>query len=385
MDFEITDAQAELVNVFGEFAHRYFTLDNVRQWQRDEGLPDDVCKAFVDEYYRYSALSGADGRSGSLFLQTLITEEMSRVAGASLPFANDIMNLRILQDFAGTSEQAEAVMSEYRKTGRLAFALAVSEPTGGSDTMSMRTNVKSYDGQLVLDGRKTFVVNGEYAPNIMVAAIDKDAPADRYPKLSFWLIPRELDGVSAYPIKKIGQKMLPFSDMVFDNVKIAPEYHLENDRKTGFPQLFHLLEIGRVMVCAQSLGMARAAMEDAVHHASKRRAFGSTIGDFQQIQQMLVDMEVKIRNMRGMVYRAAWSFDRDAKDKRLAVALMKRYVPRAATEVASDALQILGGRGYTDNERVSWIWEDCRGNQISEGTDQIMVRVAAPMIFDAYE
>jgi alkylation response protein AidB-like acyl-CoA dehydrogenase len=84
--------------------------------------------------------------------------------------------------------------------------------------------------------------------------------------------------------------------------------------------------------------------------------------------------------MRYAVYHAAWSFDADEPDKRLTVALMKRYVPKAATQVADAALQIFGGRGYTDDERVSWIWQDCRGNQISEGTDEIMTYIAAPMI-----
>ena len=86
--------------------------------------------------------------------------------------------------------------------------------------------------------------------------------------------------------------------------------------------------------------MAQAAMEDAVAHANTRMAFGTNIGSFQQIEQMLVDMEVKLVNMRNMVYRAAWDLDHSAEGKRLSVALMKRYVPAAATEVVSDALQI---------------------------------------------
>ena len=98
---------------------------------------------------------------------------------------------------------------------------------------------------------------------------------------------------------------------------------------------------------------------------------------------MLTDMEVKLANMRNFVYRAAWEFDNGEHD-RLTVALMKRYVPATATEVASDAMQILGGRGYTVGERVSSLWQDCRGFQIAEGTDQIMVYIAAPLIMARY-
>ena len=125
-------------------------------------------------------------------------------------------------------------------------------------------------------------------------------------------------------------------------------------------------------------------MEDAVAYARARTAFGTQIANFQQIEQMLTDMEVKLDAMRGFVYKCAWSQEQGRQD-RLSAALMKRFVPNAATEVASDAMQILGGRGYTREERVSSIWQDCRGFQIAEGTDQIMVYIAAPLIMKKYE
>ena len=99
---------------------------------------------------------------------------------------------------------------------------------------------------------------------------------------------------------------------------------------------------------------------------------------------MLTDMEIRLWNMRNLLYEAAMKSDEDAPDKRLAIALMKRYIPAAATQVASDAMQILGGIGYTERERVSHIWKDCRGNQLAEGTDQIMVYIAAPLIRQKY-
>ena len=269
-------------------------------------------------------------------------------------------------------------------TFELLFALAISEPEAGSDAMNMQTYTRTVDEHLILNGRKTYVNNGEYAPYIMVAAIDRDCEAPgKYPPMTFWLLPRHLKGVSAYPINKIGQSMLPFATLVFDNVELSPAYRL-NGRQEGFRQLFRLLEFGRVFTCASSLGMARAAMEDAVAHARSRKAFGVQIGRFQQIEQMLTDMEVSIYNMNSMLYRAALAVDNGGPDERLSVALMKRYVPDAATEVASSAMQILGGMGYTEGARVSQLWQDCRGNQIAEGTDQIMVYIASPLIMEKY-
>lgn len=382
MDFSLTDHQKNIVATFREFGESAFTPDRVFQWRKDQGLPDEIMRGFVDRYFSFDVRE-KDRRGMSIMSQALILEELSRCAGASLPFQNDLFNLQIIGDFADEGVFAE-VLADYRTTGRLMFSLGVSEPNAGSDTMSMTTSVETIDGHLVLNGKKTYVNNGEYSPSILVAAIDKDAPdTDKYPPLSFWLIPHNLPGIRAIPINKIGQSMVPFASVSFDNVELKPEYRLKG-HEGGFRHLFKLLELGRVFTCASSLGMAQAAMEDAVANARQRKAFGVPIGQFQQIEQMLTDMEVSLRTMRAMLYQAAWSIENNTDDKRLSVSLMKRYVPRTATQVASDAMQILGGLGYTESSRVSTIWQDCRGNQIAEGTDQIMVYISAPLIMDRY-
>ncbi|MFQ9741957.1 MAG: acyl-CoA dehydrogenase family protein [Slackia sp.] len=317
-----------------------------------------------------------------LFAQVLVLEELSRASARRCHFIPTFFSCRFSRRLRCGADGP--IREEYQKTGRLAFALAVSEPSAGSDTMGMKTAVSLRDDALVLNGVKSFVNNGEYAPALLVAAIDEEASAESgEPTLSLWLIPRDLEGIRVVPEDKIGQSMLPFASILFDNVVLDESYRLRGDAK-GFSQLFKFFEFGRVFVCATALGQAQAAMEDAVRWAQARSAFGASIASFQQIQQMLTDMEVKLANMRNLVYQAAWEFDRGEHD-RLTVAMMKRYVPATATEVASDAMQILGGRGYTSQERVSSIWQDCRGFQIAEGTDQIMVHIAAPLIMKKYE
>lgn len=382
MDFALTEYQKSVIATFREFGEAVFTPEHVYQWRKDQGLPDEVARGFVDRYFGLEDAGGVR-RSMSITSQTLILEELSRCAGASLPFQNDLFNLQILGGFADDG-MVSRVRDDYRETGRLMFSLGVSEPGAGSDTMSMKTSVVTKGGTLVLNGQKTYVNNGEYSPNILVAAIDRDHEGeDVYPPLSFWLIPHDLPGIRAVPINKIGQSMVPFASVSFDGVELKPEYRLKG-HEGGFRHLFKLLEFGRVFTCASSLGMAQAAMEDAVANAREREAFGKPIGQFQQVEQMLTDMEVSLRTARSMLYEAAWAIENDTKDKRLSVALMKRYVPQACTQIASDAMQILGGLGYTESSRVSTIWQDCRGNQIAEGTDQIMVYIAAPLIMDKY-
>lgn len=382
--FALSPEQERLVAAFRAFGESIFTPERVFQWKRDQGLPDEVVKGFTDLYFSFESPVGGNSFAHDVMGQTLILEELSRCAGATLPFQNDLFNLQIMNWFADSTRFSDA-LEFYRKTGRLMFSFAISEPLAGSDSMGMQTSTQTIDGKIVLNGQKNYVNNGEYSPNILVAAIDKDVKEPgKYPALAFWLVPRDLKGIRAYPINKIGQSMLPFASLSFEDVELLPEYRLSGN-EGGFRQLFRLLEFGRVFICASSVGMAQAAMEDAVAHAREREAFGVRISRFQQIEQMLTDMEVSLYNMRMMLYRAVWEIENDAPHKRLSVALMKRFIPEAATKVASNAMQVLGGLGYTEGSRVSSIWEDCRGNQIAEGTDQIMVYISAPLIMEKYE
>lgn len=386
MDFGLTDDYRKLVESVHAFAEQHFSFDNVSQWRRDEGLPDEVVRDFVNlDFNGFGVIHRRNHERYDILAQVLVLEELARTSGAVLPLMNDFLNLQIMEEFAASGE-SDAMRSEYQSEGRLAFALAVSEPQSGSDLMSMQSRTCTVDGVLRLNGEKIFVNNGEYAPYLLVAAIDEDQKPGKHPVLSFWLVPHSAPGVTAYPIEKIGQSILPFSSVSFDNVELQESWRLHGKR-SGFPQLFKLFEVGRLFACATSLGLAQGAMEDAVAFAQGRESFGKKVTDFQLVQEMLVDMELKLENMRFSIYRTAWLLDTDADDHqvRLAVALAKRYVPKTATEVASDAMQIMGGRGYTCSERVSSIWQDCRGFQIAEGTDQIMVHIAGPLVLEKYE
>lgn len=383
MDFNLSSEQKKFVASFRAFGTEVFTPDHVSQWCKDQGLPDDVMKRFVDTYYKFADKESTSAAGHSLLDQALIIEELSRCAGATLPFQNDLFNLQIV-DALSEAGNVDSAVADYRETGRLMFALAISEPDGGSDVMSMKTSTRTLDGKIVLNGRKSYVNNGEYAPYIVVAAIDADAQTDdSYPALALWLVPRNLKGIAAVPIDKIGQDMLPFASLSFQDVELKPEYRISAEHG-DFRRLFQMLEYGRVLLCASSLGMAQAAMEDACAHARSRKAFGVQVGRFQQIETMLTDMELRLTNMRSILYRAAWAVDKGDSERRLAVALMKRYIPETSVEVASDAMQILGGLGYTESSRTCRVWRDCRGNQIAEGTDQIMVYIAAPLIVEKY-
>lgn len=382
--FALSAEQRRILDGVRAFGERHFTHENIRQWRKDQNLPGNVVKEFLDMDFGLIEFVTGDSHQGqSLFTTSLILEELSRSAGATIPFVADFLDIHVLARLA-SAEHFERIAEEYRKTGRLGFSFAVSEPQAGSDIANMSTVARTVDDGYVLDGRKTFVNNGEFTPFILVVACDGDREDEgEGAPLSAWLVPYDLEGVRTYPIEKRGQRLLPFSDVLFEGVKL-PRWCKLSEGGFSRHDLNSFFRWGRVLTCAGSVGMAQAALDDSVAHAFEREAFGETIASFQQVQLMLVEMEVKVQTMRFMLYQAARSLDEDTEDARLNVALAKHYIPRTAVEVASDAIQVLGARGYTENERAYGIWEDCRGSQIMEGTDQIMVNIAAPLLKKKY-
>ena len=143
-------------------------------------------------------------------------------------------------------------------------------------------------------------------------------------------------------------------------------------------------ELGRILVCASSFGLACAAFNDAAKHAATHMVKGRLLASIPQVQEKLTNMQIKLRSMQALIVDAANSADQNGEAgeslSHLDSALMKYYVPKAATEVADDAMQIFGAMGYTDETRVSRIWRDCRGNQLAQGSDDIMAHVAAKFI-----
>jgi len=147
----------------------------------------------------------------------------------------------------------------------------------------------------------------------------------------------------------------------------------------GFLQLMKNFELERLVICAGVLGQAQAAYEDAARHAATRKQFGQKIGDFQLIQLKLVNMAVKLENLRNLVYKSAWMVDNGVPLKTMA-AITKLYAGQAGFEIADDALQIHGGLGMTEDCRISRIWRDMRVNRIGAGTDEVMVYIVGRQI-----
>lgn len=282
----------------------------------------------------------------------------------------------------GSPEQVKFV-SENIMTGKGGFSLGITEPGAGSDNNAMTTTAKDNgDGTITINGTKSFVTNGDNADYLLVVARDAE-PINPQMWASMWFVPINSKGITTSPMHKIGWKSQGnMCEVHFDDV-VVPESALVGKRGMGFLQLMKNFEMERLVMCVSALSIAEQAMDFAAAYTSERVTFGKPIGSYQLIQEMLVENEIEIMNMRNMVMQVASMFD-NKQSVRLEVNLAKYQTARAACKVVDNCLQIMGGIGYIDDCIISKLYRDIRAYRIGAGTDQIMIHIAGRLLVKKY-
>lgn len=382
LDFSLTDEQELLVESIKEFCERNFDEDKIVEMYNNRGASDELTKAYLETGM---GLMGIPEEYGGIPADRvtlgLLTEEISHYAGCVTPFMNNTLAMCDMIDF-GSEAQIRQCMDGYLETGKPIFSLGFSEPGAGSDNQNMSSvTTKQADGTYRLNGQKTWVTQGESFPYVFVVAKDED-PSRENRKMSMWLLPKDAEGVSVSKLHKRGQQILPFCEMFFDNVVLTEDMRVGKEGE-GFVNLMKNYEMERCLVVAMVLGCAQAAMDDAAAYVTKRETFGKPIASYQLIQEKLTDMEIALRNTRNMLYKTLWKIDH-GQSVRIDSALVKRYGCQQCAWVASEAMQIFGGLGFTTELRVGRIWADLRGCQFAAGIDEIMVYIAGRQLAKAY-
>lgn len=383
MDYTFTDEQQLLIESIKEFASRNFTEAKIAEWYEKGGVPDELTKAYLDAGFGFMGIPEEyGGIPCDRVTLGLLTETLFHETGCMTPFVGNTLAMFDIIEF-GNADQIALCLDSYSQNGKPIFSLAISEPAAGSDNMSMTATTKRQaDGTYLLNGTKTWVTMGEHYPYVL--AVAKDGDPDRgNSNMSMWLFSKDTPGVSTASLHKIGQTIMPFCDMYFDDVLLTEDMRV-GAPGSGFMNLMKNFEMERCLIAAQSLGLAQAAMDDAAAYASERVSFGKPIAAHQQIMQKLTDMETTLQNVRNMLYKTLWKLD-NGMPVQIDSALLKRYASMQCTWVASEALQIYGGLGYTTETRVGRIWSDCRGNEFAGGTDEIMVYIAGRQLAKKYK
>ncbi len=332
----------------------------------------------------YDALAAADfaaphipeayGGAGADALATcLVIEEVARACAASslIPGVNKLGTLPLL---LSGSEELKARYLPPVAAGRAMFSYCLSEPEAGSDAAAMRTRAVRDGDAYVLDGVKRWITNAGVSQYYTVFAV---TDPDRRAGISAFVVDRDDDGVSfGAPERKLGIKGSPTREVYLDRVRV-PADRMIGAEHTGYATALRTLDHTRVTIAAQAVGIAQGALDFALAYARERRQFGRPIADFQGLQFMLADMGMKVEAARQLTYAAAGRSERDDPDLAFFGAAAKCFASDTAMQVTTDAVQVLGGYGYTHDYPVERMMRDAKITQIYEGTNQVQRIVMA--------
>ncbi|MGW1543949.1 acyl-CoA dehydrogenase [Streptomyces sp. NPDC002309] len=338
-------------------------------------FPQEALDALVASDLHAVHVPESYGGAGADALATVIViEEVARVCASSslIPAVNKLGSLPVI--LSGS----EALKKKYMTTlaqGDGMFSYCLSEPDAGSDAAGMKTRAVRDGDHYVLNGVKRWITNAGVSEYYTVMAVTD--PEKRSKGISAFVVEKSDEGVSfGAPEKKLGIKGSPTREVYLDNVRI-PADRMIGDEGTGFATAMQTLDHTRITIAAQALGIAQGALDYAKGYVKERKQFGKPIADFQGIQFMLADMAMKISAARALTYQAAAASQRGDADLTYLGAAAKCFASDVAMEVTTDAVQLLGGYGYTRDYPVERMMRDAKITQIYEGTNQVQRIVMA--------
>jgi alkylation response protein AidB-like acyl-CoA dehydrogenase len=376
VDFELTADQREIQGLARDLAQAEI-VPNAAAWDREHRFPDDLYPKLAELGLMGVCVPEEYGGAGADFLSyILVLEELSRGdagVGVTVAVHTSATTLPILT--FGTEEQRARFVPPLAR-GEQIGAFALTEPGAGSDAGSLRTSaVRTADGWSI-SGSKQWITNGSRAGTfVLFARTDAETAGAR--GVSCFVLDADHVRVTREE-EKLGLNSSTTSDLVLEGAEVGRDRLLhEEDR--GFRVAMATLDGGRIGIAAQALGIAQAAFDVASAYAQEREQFGRRIGDFQAIQWKLADMATEIDAARLLTYRAAW-LKQEGRPHTAEGAKAKLYASEVARRQTAEAIQVLGGYGYTKEFPVERFYRDAKITEIYEGTNEIQRLVIARSI-----
>jgi len=373
MDFALSDDQREIQALAREVAKEKIE-PHAAEWDREHRFPRELFTELAELGLMGVCIPEEYGGAGADFVSyILVLEELSRAdagVGVTVAVHTSAVTLPILR--FGTDEQRSRFVPPLAR-GETLGAFALTEPEAGSDAGSLRTAAREDGDGWRISGSKQWITNGSHAGTFLLfARTDADTPGPK--------------GVSAFVLdadhvritreeEKLGLNSSVTSDLVVEDARVGRDRLLHEEGK-GFEVAMKTLDGGRIGIAAQALGIAQAAYDAARAYALERRQFGKRIGDFQAIQWKLADMATEIDAARLLVYRAAWLREQGRPHGEEG-AKAKLFASEMARRQTAEAIQILGGYGYTKEFPVERYYRDAKITEIYEGTSEIQRLVIA--------
>jgi alkylation response protein AidB-like acyl-CoA dehydrogenase len=310
----------------------------------------------------------------------LVTEELARgwmsLAGA---MGGHTVVAKLILTY-GTQEQKDKYLPRMA-TGELRAAMALTEPSGGSDLQAMRTVARRDGDDYVINGSKTWITNARRSGLVAVLCKTDPDATPRHRGISILLVEKVPGFVVSGDLPKLGYKGVESCELLFDDARVPASALLGGEEGNGFKQMMRGLEIGRIQVAARATGVARAAFDDAFRYAQQRESFGKPIWKHQAVGNHLAEMATKLAAGRQLLLYAAERFDSGERSD-LEAGMAKLFCSEMAMEVALAAIRVHGGYGYSTEFDVERYFRDAPLMIVGEGTNEIQMNVIARQLIE---
>ena len=374
MDIQLTAEQKAIRAVAREFAEAELG-ERIAPYDERHEFPHEIVEKLGPLGFMGVVIDPDYGGAGLDYVSyALIVEELNRVdasVGITMWAHNSLCTNHIAS--FGSRAQKEKYLPPLA-SGEVLGAWGLTEPGSGSDAAALVTRAEDRDGGFVLNGSKAFITNAGVAGTAVVMA--RTDPERKAKGISAFILERGTPGFrAAPPYRKLGLHSSNTPALIFEDARVSGE-NLLGERGMGFVQCVQVLEGGRIAMAAMSVGIAQAALDQAVKYMKQRSAFGKTLAEFNGLQGMVAEMATDIDAARLLTLRAAWLKDQ-GRPAMHAAAMAKVFASETAMRAATRAVQIHGGAGYITEFPVERIFRDAKLTEIGEGTSEVQRMVIA--------
>ncbi|MBG60768.1 MAG: acyl-CoA dehydrogenase [Peredibacter sp.] len=304
---------------------------------------------------------------------TIVMEEFGKACpGLTLSYlAHSMLCVNNINSNASAEQKAKYLPKLI--SGEHIGAMGMSEPGYGSDAVGMQCKATKADGHYVINGNKMWITNAQFADTVYLYT---RTGKDKKDLTTFIVDTKDCEGYSvSKEIHKMGMRGSPTGELSFENAKVPEENRVGNEGDSVYHMMKNL-EIERLTIAGISLGIAQACVDQCIKYATEREQFGKPIGNFQLIQKMIAEMASETEMMRTFLYDSCKLWD-EGKVSNTRASMVKLQLPKMATKIALDAIQLHGGYGYSREFPVERLMRDAKLNEIGAGTNEVMIMIIA--------
>jgi alkylation response protein AidB-like acyl-CoA dehydrogenase len=378
MEFGFTEEQRMLRDSVRKLLQKHAPPDYVRKHDRERTYPEELFQAWAE-----AGLLGLPfpeeygGSDGSLMDMVIVAEEIAQVsADLVMAYTGGIFcGLNVLRK---ASEEQKRYWLPKFLAGEIKFSISMSEPDAGSDIGAMRTTAVRDGNEWVIDGTKIWASTAGAKNNVICLYVKTDTKAHYRQGMSLFLVDNDTPGLTLRKLDMLGRRATGTYELTFDKVRVPPDRLVGGENK-GWDCVMSGLQVERATSSAGNVGAAQGVIDLALQYAKDRKQFGRPIGANQAIAHMLADMQTEVEAARTLMWRAAWMVS-SGQDALREITMAKLFTSETYVKVANQAMQILGGMGYTEEFDMARHYRDARASTIAAGTSQIQRNLIANLM-----